>query len=85
MLQEASIGGKQYPSEALAEKPRSGFSSFANDQEGGDVEGGGGEQGGREEGGEGQDPVEEEKVAEFLTALAVCHTVQVGRGGQAFS
>ena len=72
MLQEASIGGKQYPFGALAEKPRSGFSSFANDKEGGEEQLGGGE---------GQDPVEEEKVAEFLTALAVCHTVQVRRRG----
>ena len=62
-FKEASIGGKQYPVEMLRSRPKTAFSKFANDR-------------GKEEGG-GGDPEEEERVNEFLTALAVCHTVQV--------
>ena len=47
----------------LRNRPKTAFSKFANDR--GEEEGGGG------------DPEEEERVDEFLTALAVCHTVQV--------
>ena len=72
IFKEASIGGRQYPSDVLRRRPNtaSAFSKFANDSRHNDqlpwrqneVEG---------------DPEEEERVNDFLTALAVCHTVQV--------
>ena len=71
IFKEASIGGRQYPSEVLQRRPKtaSAFSSFANDSQQNN-------QGKRGDDGDG-DPEEEERVNEFLTALAVCHTVQV--------
>ena len=72
IFKEASIGGRQYPSDVLKQRPNtaSAFSNFANDsrhtdnlkERGNEIDG---------------DPEEEERVNEFLTALAVCHTVQV--------
>ena len=73
IFKEASIGGRQYPSDVLRRRPNtaSAFSSFANDSRRNDHQ-----LPGRKNEVEG-DPEEEERVNEFLTALAVCHTVQV--------
>ena len=72
IFKEASIGGRQYPSDVLRQRPNtaSAFSNFANDSRHND------QLAGRKNEVEG-DPEEEERVNEFLTALAVCHTVQV--------
>ena len=68
IFKEASIGGVQYDSQAL-KRIKTTFSSFTNDamsknEDSDNLEA-------------IQNPEEDIKIAEFLTALSVCHTVQV--------
>ena len=72
LFKEASIGGLQYDSSALA-GASSSFSSFTNDMTSSS------ESRGSEGGQTGVSAESELQICEFLTALSVCHTVQVAR------
>ena len=81
MFQEASIAGVQYSASSLQQSVAGTYSSFTNDTSTSRVQ---------EEPGDGDtgdsdiSPETEIQISDFLTALSVCHTVQVasdlGRG-----
>ena len=84
MFQEASIAGVQYSASSLQQSVAGTFSSFTNDASTSRVQ----EEPGDGDTGDSSDsnisPETEIQISDFLTALSVCHTVQVasdlGRG-----